>query len=363
MTWDEIDWQVLDRLRMGFLSGQTSKRSYWKSEKDLANYDFTFAARIGWKWDAVLGALRARPWQPPPGPLLDWGCGSGVACRRVLAAFGPTSFSEVRCFDRSRLAVDYSLAALQRDFPNIRVAPAESDGTLVDNLRQGVGCFTAEGDDRESCGIGTLVVSHVLNELPEFERKRLLRLARQAQSIVWVEPGTHADSHSLIAVREALRDDFRAVAPCSHSGVCGLATMGKTPHWCHFFAPPPAGIHADSGWVRFAQRAGIDLRSLPYSYLVLDRRQPGQPRVDEGTDSRLFRLLGLPRRYKGFLRMFACGIGGVKEYNLQERTDRALFKELLDEPPSRLIRMLSEGDRVESARWLGAPQPVDGDRS
>ena len=33
----------------------------------------------------------------------------------------------------------------------------------------------------------------------------------------------------------------------------------------------------DSNWVKFGQRAGIDLRSLPYCFLALDRRVPAAP--------------------------------------------------------------------------------------
>ena len=65
MTWDEIDWAALDRLREGFLSGSAANGPYWRSRSDLASYDFTYGERIGWKWDAVLRELRS------PGLLPD----------------------------------------------------------------------------------------------------------------------------------------------------------------------------------------------------------------------------------------------------------------------------------------------------
>jgi hypothetical protein len=54
VTWETLDWDVLDRLRAIFLSEAPPHGGYWKSAFDLANYDFTFGRRIAWKWDAVL---------------------------------------------------------------------------------------------------------------------------------------------------------------------------------------------------------------------------------------------------------------------------------------------------------------------
>src|SRR5213596_2022051 len=104
VTWDTLDWAALDRLREIFLGGPPPGGSYWRSPVDLASYDLTYAQRIAWKWDAVLGELRARGWAPPfARPLLDWGCGSGVASRRVLDWFGPEHFRRLRLWDRSSL--------------------------------------------------------------------------------------------------------------------------------------------------------------------------------------------------------------------------------------------------------------------
>src|SRR5215203_3701374 len=95
LTWEALDWEVLDRLRATFLAGQPATGNYWQSAVDLANYDFTYAQRIGWKWDAVLAELKLRGWSPPTGKLVDWGCGSGVASRCVLDAFGPECFQQL----------------------------------------------------------------------------------------------------------------------------------------------------------------------------------------------------------------------------------------------------------------------------
>ena len=75
---------TLERLRGRFLAPDTRAGDYWRSEEELALYDSTFGERIGWKWDAVLSELSVRGWQPQGRRLVDWGCGSGIASRRVL---------------------------------------------------------------------------------------------------------------------------------------------------------------------------------------------------------------------------------------------------------------------------------------
>ena len=60
LTWATLDWAALDRLRDTFLAVQSTGADYWMSRSDLENYDFTFAQRIAWKWDAVLRELGLR---------------------------------------------------------------------------------------------------------------------------------------------------------------------------------------------------------------------------------------------------------------------------------------------------------------
>ncbi|MFM7805149.1 MAG: hypothetical protein ACKPGK_11715, partial [Verrucomicrobiota bacterium] len=124
MTWDEVDWASLDRLRALFLRSEPVRESYWRSLSDLASYDFTYAQRIAWKWGAALSELLRLGWAPPAGPLLDWGCGSGVASRCVVDAFGPANFAEVRLHDRSALAMQFASGRARNRFPGLR---AEAD--------------------------------------------------------------------------------------------------------------------------------------------------------------------------------------------------------------------------------------------
>jgi len=284
MNWDSLDWAVLDRLRETFLTG--SSADYWRSRSDLENYDFTYGQRIAWKWNAVLAELRRLDWMPPSDTILDWGCGSGIAGRLVRDFL---SLWTLRVFDRSRLAMDYA--------------------TEVGNARR-----WREGDP-----IGVLVLSHVLNELSAADRRQLQRVIERAAAVLWVEPGTYADSRALIAMREELRGQFRAVAPCTHQAPCGLLAAENERHWCHFFARPPPGVMADPNWARFAHRVGIDLRSLPYCYLVLDRRPSA---VDEA------RIIGEPRFYRGYAKVLRCQSDGVCEVTIQKRDDPERFRRL-----------------------------------
>ncbi len=305
VTWETLDWEILDRLRATFLTDAKSAGPYWHTITDLECYDFTYAERIGWKWDAALAELKLRGWTPPTGALvLDWGCGSGIAGRRAIRAFGADRCSGLLVHDHSELAMDFATHRAEQAFPGLQVARADTRFL------------------RGAEPIGLLVLSHVLNELDETARAELTDLCARAQSILWVEPGTHEVGRALGGWRaQLLATGMNAIAPCPHQAACGVLTAGNERHWCHFFAAPPTNIYADSGWVRFGQRAGIDLRSLPYSFLTLDRRPASTP-------PGLSRILGEPRLYKGYAKVFTCDAAGVAELMLQKRDAPDLFKQL-----------------------------------
>lgn len=293
----DIDWAALERLRQGFLAGTAGHEDYWRSESDLANYDATYAQRIGWKWDFVLEDLHQQGWRPSPGELLDWGCGSGIAGRAFLDRFGAADISRLRLFDRSALAMRFAARRARERFPDL----AQATG------------------DAPPCG--TVLVSHVLTELVPEQTEALLAHLDAATSILWVEPGTYEASLALVAIRERLRTTFRVVAPCVHQGACGLLAPGNEPHWCHHFATPPPGVFTDSFWGQFAHRTQIDLHATPLSYLVLDRR-PGW-----SATSPCQRLLGRPRLTKGDVRYFGCDASGVRERFLTKRDHPGAWKD------------------------------------
>jgi SAM-dependent methyltransferase len=305
MTWSELDWPALDRLRERFLRGPGATGPYWETAPELASYDFTYAERIGWKWDHVLRELRLRGWRPRGRDVFDWGCGSGIAARRVIEFFGAENFDSLTVWDHSPLACDFAATAARRAFSTVRITEATP------------GLLGAGGP------IGLLVLSHVLNELSADQLVSLRALAARADQILWVEPGTHAISRQLGSFREQLRaDGFHVIAPCTHENECPMFALGNERHWCHFFAPPPAEIFADSNWVKFGQRAGVDLRSLPYAFLALDRHAAMRTPPDAS------RVIGRVEHFKPYARLLNCDAAGLAELELPKRADPALFKQL-----------------------------------
>ena len=80
--------------------------------------------------------------------VLDWGCGSGVAGRRVVRWLDADRVTALRVWDHSALAADFAAEAAQARYPRL----------TVEQVTPG---FLASDEP-----IGVLVVSHVLNELP-----------------------------------------------------------------------------------------------------------------------------------------------------------------------------------------------------
>jgi len=318
MDWDTIDWGALERLRAGFIAGNAGTTDYWRSESDLVSYDQTFAQRIGWKWDFVLAELKARGWQPPGGEAVDWGCGTGIATRAVLVNFGVTAMERIALCDRSPLAMKFAAQRVRRLAPDMSVwlemlPPPRAD---------------------------LLLVSHVLTELSSQQEQQLVALARAATAVIWVEPGTFDSSRRLIALREQLRDTHRLVAPCTHPQACGMLTETNARHWCHFFAPSPPEIFRDSHWARFAKLAGIDLRSLPVSYLVLDRRP--QPELPAGA----VRVIGPARLRKGYALVTGCDAAGVRECRLTKRVLPEQFAQFRKGQAGTLQIWQRDGDEI-----------------
>lgn len=345
MTWEELDWRALDRLRERFLRGPGEGGAYWESPADLASYDFTFGERIGWKWDQVLRELRLRGWQPRSRHVLDWGCGSGIAARRAIAAFGAAQFESLTVWDHSPLACDYAEDAARRAFPQLSVAQATPSLLAADT------------------SIGLLILSHVLNELPPEAVAIVRALIARSDAVIWVEPGTHDVSRQLGRIRDDLRLHFRIVAPCTHESGCPMFDAGNERHWCHFFAPPPAEIFADSNWVKFGQRAGIDLRSLPYCFVAAEKSatrnhdlHAAQPPAEAGNSSAWSRVIGRVEHFKPYARLLNCDAGGLAELELPKRANPALFKQLERTRSPLVYRWQRDGDKIVD----GAPVSAAG---
>ena len=97
-----------------------------------------------------------------------------------------------------------------------------------------------------------------------------------------------------------------------------LAT-GNERHWCHHFVPTPTAVFMDGDWARFAKMMGIDLRSLPVSYLVLDKR----PVTVSGT-----REIGRPRVYKAHALVLTCDESGVRNRRVTKRENPDEYRRL-----------------------------------
>lgn len=332
MKLNKNDWQRLRELRVGFL--KNISENYWHDQHDLELYDRTYAARIGWKWNAVLEDLTNIGWSSHAHQILDWGCGTAIAARTVATWSG---ISQVALMDQSELALHFAHAKLR-----------ESRCTTINH-------FSWQQDKPT-----LLLISHVMSELDEKELQELICFATHADEIIWVEPGSYELSRKLGSVRqEIVQAGYHLIAPCTHEYACPMFQVKQARDWCHFFAKPPTYIFQSSFWHEASQELGIDLRSLPYSYLAFSKNnrlrskaadeEPGvfgaqaSGVLCENTQaveipkkphqaielSSLERLIGHPRMLKGHGKLFCCSANGLCERVLQKRDNPTLFKALI----------------------------------
>jgi SAM-dependent methyltransferase len=303
------DWRRLAQLRASFLGAEdrragTQIAPYWTGERDLELYDATFGQRIAWKWRAVLHELDLRGRMPTGELIVDWGCGSGTAARTYFAHVKAPAGTRAVVFDHWREASEFAREQLMAEQPQLDVSTERP---------------------REGCDPDVLLVSHVLDELGTSERRELLDVARRSRAVLWVEAGSRAVSRELSKLRDELLGDFDVVAPCTHRAACGMLAAGNEENWCHHFARPPGEAFTTAHWRAFAEELGVDLRSVPYSFLALVRRSDTSAQSNANA-----RLLGRPRMLKGRALIDVCDESGVRELQLLQRTDKALFKHLDD---------------------------------
>lgn len=277
----------------------TDAPRYWSDARDLELYDRVFAARIGWKWDAVLDEVHRRAGLGAPRTVLDWAAGTGVATRAVLGRLGEAP-ERVVLVDRDEKARDHAASSVREAFPGVEVECA------------------AEAPEEE---FDLCLASHVLDELDDQGLAALHGAFSRAARVLWVEPGSKITARRLSKSRDALLERFEVVAPCTHREACGMLAPERGRDWCHHFAEPPAFVHTTGEWGEIGRELGIDLRSLPYSFLALAAR-PSEH------DPALVRRLGRPRSQRGRTLIDVCDAAGVREEQLLQRDDKDLFKRL-----------------------------------
>ncbi len=297
----------ITRLRELFLEERRAKRAlgdYWRDPKDIEAYDAVLAARIGWKWDAALAECADRGFARADGQVvLDYGCGSGIAARRFVEHFGA---GELLVHDRSAHAMTFALKSHAEATPRI---PAKRLPAVRD----------AAPD--------VLLVSHVLAELDQDGEDELRALISRSKRVLIVEPGNRRVARQLSQLRDEFLDTFYLQAPCPHQGTCPALTEAND--WCHFFATPPPEVFTDGFWARVARELNIDLRSLPYAFLAMCRKDagPAPPALEDPE-----RLLGRAEILKHFARVRCCSDRGLELIEITKRHETKIWRALKKRP-------------------------------
>lgn len=299
MDIESVNWDRLIELRNQFIGNSPENGDYWDSVHTLESYDQTFAQRIGWKWDYVINQLLLKQWQPPSDSVVcDWACGTGIASRIFAEKFYPRNSFSIHFADRSRKAVKYATQRMRNSFQDIFIS---------DHLDH--------GDPKV-----IYLISHVTTELsPDQLEDIILMLSQSAYGFIWVEPGSYASSRCLSKVRDALLNEFNPWAPCPHHDLCPMNGSTHWNDWCHQFAHVPSNVFQDGFWAYFAKRMEVDLRSLPVSYLCMDKRE-----VTQAHDE--CRVVGRPQINKFQSSISVCSKGQFEQLNFLKRSYPALYK-------------------------------------
>lgn len=301
--------QTLERLRRLFFDSEESTgralSNYWDREETLQAYESLLARRIGWKWEAVLFELLERQLLPTCPTILDFGCGTGIASRLVAPSVRAT---RVYLHDRSPLAIEFAR----------RRHEETSEGAWIAEPWRG-------GD---SPAVDLLLLSHILNELDARGEAEVLEVVRQAPLTLWVEPGARAVSRKLSGIRDALLQTHQVLAPCPHQHACS-ALLASDEDWCHHFARPPEEASTDGEIVRLARALRMDLRSLPYQFLLLKVKEASPLSAPPNLPPR---ILGRPDVRAKEAHVITCEEGGLGAIRIQKSSQPDLWKALKKHP-------------------------------
>ncbi|MCB9877295.1 MAG: hypothetical protein H6835_06805 [Planctomycetes bacterium] len=323
MSLGDDDLNRVQRLRERFLDAssdvarQAALGDYWRDRRDVDAYDRVLGARIGWKWDAALDELIQRGFARADGEVVvDFGCGAGVAARRFVRRFGG---GEVLLHDRSPHAMAFAVERLRLDLPGVVARALPTVGALVPDV---------------------LLVSHVLSELDEAGIAALRDLAQRSRRVVLVEPGNRPTARRLQLLRDGILQapgERHVVAPCPHQGAC--PALASEHEWCHLFATPPPEVFTDGFWARCGKQLGIDLRSLPYSFVAIATG----PAPAEVAPRR--RPLGRASVTPHEAHIMTCGADGLGQRVVTKRREAALWR-ALKKRPEQLRQLLDEDPKA-----------------
>jgi hypothetical protein len=117
----------------------------------------------------------------------------------------------------------------------------------------------------------------------------------------------------------------------------------------------PSEASRDARWSQFGRELGIDMRSLPYSFLVLVRR--GAAADFEEQMQGCSRIIGRPRDEKGHFEVLSCDEAGVEDLMAQKRDVPELSKQLRKGRAEAVQKWTREGRRIieAQARTSAAP--------
>ncbi len=125
-----------------------------------------------------------------------------------------------------------------------------------------------------------------------------------------------------------------------------MLSAGWEKHWCHHFAPVPSEVHQDGAWRELSQVLGIDLRVLPYSFLVMESpRMLSQAPALAGVS----RVIGQAREFKGYLKVLSCAEDASGDWMLQKRDAPEAFRRISRKPGPHFYQWEREGSRIRRA--------------
>lgn len=325
-----IDWKRLSEIRIAFLEGNAGNYDYWKSIDDLTDYNLTFAVRISWKWDFVLEEAKRLGWLPSSQTLIDLGCGSGIASRKILERYSH-AIKKVILHDRSDLAMEFSRNSILELYPTIEVECISQFPSI------------------EQCINSTVVVSHVITELTKEQAMSYTEIISHARDVLWCEPGTKNSADKLVMLREILRQRMSILAPCTHQIECGMLSPVNHRHWCHFFAEPDESAFTTEEWSNFTSMTSIDLSALPLSYLILTSLDnKNESKVDNHNENK--RLIARAHCTKHDAVLTMCGSTGVTDVILKKNVQPAKFKELKKGESHSLYQIELNGRNITSIK-------------